>query len=183
MVGASGYGKTVLLLHIIKQRIEQKKGLMFIDLKGDMETLLKFSKLVIDADRADDLQIFSITEKQMSLPYNLIEDGTATQLRDRIMSSLNWSEEYYKNQSASYLLKLLIAELISGMAGTRTVWKNTRQTERMFFVEVDSGNGTKREAEEFVIHPNLIKTLQVGKCVCIKKYPKSRAHLVDVSFG
>ena len=108
VVGASGYGKTVLLSHIIKQRIEQKKGLMFIDLKGDKDTLMKFSKLVIDADRADDLQIFSLTEKQMSLPYNFIEDGTPTQLRDRIMSSLNWSEEYYKNQSASYLLKLLI---------------------------------------------------------------------------
>lgn len=390
VVGASGYGKTVLLSHIIKQRIEQKKGLMFIDLKGDMETLLKFTQEVAKADRLEDLQIFSLTEKKMSAPYNLIEDGTPTQLRDRIMSSLNWSEEYYKNQSASFLLKLLIvlcwfrdnknrilnlarilegsssvafieklaleipesersifnaasdcrnflkeadnfkslqglrtqveslvlsdfgelitaedkginlydtvnqgkiifffldsrrygdtaktvgrfilqdlksasarvdaeipkekrkpftividefadlaqedfigfldrarssrmsvvvahqeicdlerispefagrlmgntstlyaflqkrpesAEIISSMAGTRTVWKTTRQTQRMWLFNVDTGNGTQRETEEFVIHPNLIKTLRVGKCVCIKKYPSSRAYCVNV---
>lgn len=40
----------------------------------------------------------------MSMPYNLILVGTATQLRDRIIQSLNWSEEYYKNQSGSFLL-------------------------------------------------------------------------------
>lgn len=393
VVGASGYGKTVLLSHIIKQRLLTGKGLMFIDLKGDLEMLLKLSQIVAEANRMADLQIFSLTEKKMSLPYNLVGEGTPTQLRDRIMMSLNWSEEYYKNQSASYLLKLLIvlcwfrdvkqktfglstilegassigvveemalqipdeekvvfkaatdcrnflkdqenfkslqglrtqiesltlsdfgslitgdeeginlfetvnsskiifffldsrrygdtaktvgrfilqdlksasarvdaeipkeqrkpfsvvidefadlaqedfigfldrarssrmsvvvahqeicdlqrispefagrlmgntstlyaflqkrpesAEIISGIAGTRTVWKTTRQTERMWLFNVDTGKGSQREAEEFVIHPNLVKTLRVGKCVCVKKYPESRAYLVDVSFG
>lgn len=391
VVGASGYGKTVLLSHIIKQRIQQGKGLLFIDLKSDMETLLKFSQHVAEANRIDDLMIFSLTEKQMSLSYNLIEDGTATQLRDRIINSLNWSEEYYKNQSSSFILKLMIllfwlrdnkqerfhlgtilecasnpakiievgnkipmaetklklytqnlkefldakehfnslqglrtqlesialsdfgelvtselpgvnlfeaytqskiiflfldsrrygetakalgrfilqdlksvsarvdgevpkeqrkpfsviidefadlaqedfigfldrarssrmsvvvahqeicdlqrissefagrlmgntstlysflqkrqesAEIISGMAGTRTVWKQTRQTERFGFFEVDSGGGSRREVEEFCIHPNTIKSLRVGRCVCIKKYPEARAYLVNVA--
>ena len=27
---------------------------------------------------------------------------------------------------------------------------------------MESGNGTRRKTEEFVIHPNLIKTLRVG---------------------
>lgn len=67
------------------------------------------------------------------------------------------------------------------MAGTRTVWKTTKQTDRMWFFEVDSGKGSRREAEESVIHPNLIKSLRVGKCVCVKKYPESRAYLVDVA--
>lgn len=391
IVGASGYGKTVLISQIIRQRIQQGKGLMFIDLKGDMETLLKLTEYVTEANRLEDLQIFSITEKKLSLPYNVIEDGTATQLRDRIVNSLNWSEEFYKNQSSSFLLKLMIilcwlrdnkklyfhlgtileccsqvskiieignqvpisekkikqcaqelkdfldskdnynslqglrtqiesivlsdfgdlltadykginlfetytkskiiflfldsrrygetakalgrfmlqdlksvsaqvdaevakehrkpfsviidefadlaqedfisfldrarsskmsvvvahqeicdlqrispefagrligntstlyaflqkrpesAEMISGMAGTRTVWKHTKQTERFGFFQIESGNGSKREVEEFMIHPNLIKTLRVGKCVCIKKYPQSRAYLVDVA--
>lgn len=393
IVGASGFGKTVLISHIIKQRIQQGKGLLFIDLKADMDTLLKFSQHVAFADRMNDLRIFSLTEKDMSLPYNFLEDGTATQLRDRIINSLNWSEEYYKNQSSSFLLKLLIllcwlrdnkqkvfhlgtildcatnvkklveigneiplnesklkgyaqnlkefldakenygslqglrtqiesivlsdfgdlvatddsginlfdavktgkiififldtrrysetakaigrfilqdlksvsarvdaevpkderkhfsvivdefadlaqedfigfldrarsskmsivvahqeicdlqrispefagrlmgntstlyaflqkrpesAEMISGIAGTRTVWKHTKQTERFGFFQVESGGGSKREVEEFMIHPNLIKTLRVGKCVCIKKYPQSRAYLVDVAHG
>lgn len=73
------------------------------------------------------------------------------------------------------------AEIISGMAGTKTVWKTTKQTERFGFFEIESGGGSKREVEEFVIHPNLIKSLRVGKCVCVKKYPSSRAYLVDVN--
>ena len=391
IVGASGYGKTVLLSHIIKQRIAHGKGLMFLDLKGDLETLLRFSKYVAEAGRMNDLHVFSLTEESMSLPYNLILDGTATQLRDRIMMSLTWSEEFYKNQSASFLLRLLkllcwlrdhqkkqfhlgtildcsthlkklieigneipmtetslksiaqglkefleskdnynslqglrtqlesivlsdfgdlvatndgglnlyeavtqgkivfifldtrrysetaktigrfilqdlkavsarvdaeipkdqrqpfsviidefadlaqedfisfldrarsasmsvvvahqeicdlqrvsaefagrlmgntstlyaflqkrpeSAETISGMAGTRTVWKTTKQTERIGWFDVESGGGSKREVEEYVIHPNLVKSLRVGKCVCIKKYPKAQAYLVDVS--
>lgn len=390
IVGASGFGKTVFLSHLLKQRIETGKGLLFIDLKGDLETYLKLAQFVANANRLQDLYAFHLADPKLSLPYNIIADGTATQLRDRILNSLNWSEEFYKNQTSSFLLKLLIllchfrdeksqnfhigtvlecsksptrildlgkqlatsrfnlktiaqelidfletkdsfnslqglraqlesivlsdfgglvtstepginlfqaykeskiiflfldsrrygetaksmgrfilqdlkacsarvdaeipkeqrrpfsvvidefadlaqedfigfldrarssrmsvvvahqeicdlnrispefagrlmgntstlyaflqkrpesAEIISGMAGTRTVWKTTRQTERLGFFEIDSGKGSKREAEEFVIHPNLIKCLRVGRCVCIKKYPSARAYLVDV---
>lgn len=390
IVGASGFGKTVLISHIIKQRIAQGKGLLFIDLKSDMETLLKFSQYVAEADRINDLQIFSLTEKNLSTSYNLIADGTATQLRDRIVQSLNWSEEYYKNQASSFLLKLLIllcwlrdnqqlkfnigtilncassnqavidfgnklpmaeikmkslaqglvdflkdkesfnslqglrtqlesivlsdfgdlvssegeginlfdsytnskiiflfldfrrycetaktigkfilqdlkavsaradseltkdqrrpfsviidefadlatedfigfldrarsskmsvvvahqeicdlqrispefagrlmgntstlyaflqkrpesAEIISGMACTKKAWKKTVQTERMWLFDISSGKNSLREVEEFVIHPNLVKSLRVGKCVCVKKYPTSRAYCVNV---
>lgn len=390
IVGASGFGKTVLISHIIKQRIAQGKGLIFIDLKSDMETLLKFSQFVAEANRIEELQIFSLTERKLSLSYNLVLDGTATQLRDRILQSLNWSEEYYKNQASSYLLKLLIllcwlrdnqklkfnlatildcatqsqavvdlgnkvpmsvvkikgiaqavveflrekdnysslqglrtqlesivlsdfgnlvcsnedginlfeaytkskiiflfldsrrygetakaigkfvlqdlksvsarvdseipkeqrkpfsvvidefadlatedfigfldrarsskmsvvvahqeicdlqrvspefagrlmgntstlyaflqkrpesAEIISGMAGTRKAWKKTVQTERMWLLDVPSGKNSLREVEEFVIHPNLVKSLKVGRCVCVKKYPESRAYLINV---
>lgn len=391
VVGASGYGKTVLLTHIIKQRIDNGRGMLFIDLKADMETLLKLSGYVVEADRINDLRIFSLTEEEMSIPYNLISDGTATQLRDRIMMSLNWSEEFYKNQSGSFLLKLLIglcwlrdqqklifhlgtlldcvnsaekiedlaglipetelkprsmlencfeflkqpdnfkslqglrsqlenialsdfgdlvctthpginlfeavmtnkivmvfldsrrysetakvigrlilqdlkavsarvdaevsktdrkpfsviidefadlatedfisfldrarsasmsivvahqeicdlerispefagrlmgntstlyaflqkrpesAEMIAGMAGTRKAWKETVQSEKFFGIDVATGGKSLREVEEFNIHPNLIKSLRVGKCVCIKKYPVSRSYLVNVS--
>lgn len=393
VVGASGFGKTVLLSHIIKQRIAQGKGLLFIDLKSDMETILKFAKYAAEADRAQDIQIFSLTDRKLSTAYNLLSDGTATQLRDRIVQSLNWSEEYYKNQASSFLLKLLIllcwlrdnkntkfnigtilhcsssaqnivefgnqvplseiriksiaqglfdflkekehfnslqglrtqlesialsdfgdlictneeginlfdsyknskivflfldsrrygetaktigkfiiqdlksasakvdaelkiderkhfsviidefadlatedfigfldrarsskmsivvahqeicdlqrispefagrlmgntstlyaflqkrpesAEIISGIAGTRRAWKKTMQSERVWLFDVPSGKNSLREVEEFVIHPNLIKSLRVGKCVCVKKYPKSRAYLVDVDSG
>lgn len=390
IVGASGYGKTVLLSHIIKQRIQQGKGLLFIDLKGDIETIMKFSKFVADSDRIEDLQIFSLSDQKLSIPYNFIEDGTPTQLRDKIMLALNWSEEFYKNQSASFLLKVLIglcylrdkqsfrfhlgtileaasssefleglslkvpeserraklaledcynflssqdnykslqglrtqieslvlsdfgdmitsedpginlydtvskgkiafvfldsrrygetaksvgrfilqdlkmvsakvdaevpkeqrrpftviidefadlaqedfigfldrarsskmsvivahqeicdllrispefagrlmgntstlyaflqkrpesAEMISAMAGTRKAWKETMQSSKMLWLDVPTGNKSLREVEEFVIHPNAIKSLSVGRCVCVKKYPKARAYLVSV---
>lgn len=108
VVGASGYGKSVLLEHIVKDRIQKNKGMMFIDLKGDIETIERFKQYAKEANRENDVQIFSISDQQISNSYNLILEGTATQLRDKILLSLVWSEEYYKNQSSSFLLKLLI---------------------------------------------------------------------------
>ncbi len=43
-----------------------------------------------------------------------------------------------------------------------------------------SGETSVRETEEFVLHPNKIKSLKVGECICIKKYPTSRAYMVKV---
>jgi hypothetical protein len=75
------------------------------------------------------------------------------------------------------------AEIISSMAGTRSAWKATVQSEKFFGVDIPTGNKSLREVEEFVIHPNLIKSLRVGKCVSVKKYPSARAYLVDVAHG
>lgn len=108
IVGASGFGKSVMLSHIAQQQINQGKGFLYIDLKGDIETLLKFQSYAENAGRKEDLKIFSLTDQELSSSYNLISIGTPTQLRDKILLSLNWSEEYYKNQSSSILLKILI---------------------------------------------------------------------------
>lgn len=107
IVGASGFGKTVLISHIVKSRIENGQGLLFIDQKGDLETIELFSTFVRNANREKDLKVFSLSDSTKSAPYNLLNNGTATELRDRIMGSLNWSEEFYKNQASSFLLSLL----------------------------------------------------------------------------
>jgi hypothetical protein len=67
------------------------------------------------------------------------------------------------------------------MAGTRKAWKETLQPERFFGIDIATGGRSLREVEEFNIHPNIIKSLRVGKCVCVKKYPQSRADLVNVA--
>lgn len=108
IVGASGYGKTVLISQLIRQRIQQGKGVLFIDLKSDINTIMRFAQFAEEANRMSDLQIFSITDQKLSHKYNLISSGSANQIRDKILGSLNWSEEFYRNQSASFLLKLLI---------------------------------------------------------------------------
>ena len=73
------------------------------------------------------------------------------------------------------------AEMIAGIAGTRQVKKETIQTEKFFFVDIPSGVKSVREVEEFKIHPNQIKSLGVGRCVCVKKYPRARAYLMNVN--
>lgn len=107
IVGASGFGKTVLISHIVKNRIENGKGLLFVDLKGDRETIESLTSMVEMCGRKSDLKVFSLGDHNSSASYNLLGNGKATELRDRIMQSYEWSEEYYKNQSASFLLRLL----------------------------------------------------------------------------
>ena len=390
IVGASGFGKTVLISHIVKSKIENGHGLLFIDQKGDLETIEQFTKYVTESDRLSDLSVFSLGTHDKSSSYNLLNNGSATELRDRILGALVWSEEFYKNQSSGFLLSLLIglvwlrenrslkldigvilkctkspdfvldlamqipeenekirfhmeeshlflkgkdsfnslqglrvqlssivysdfgdrilatpdaidlfetvrqgklvfmfldtrryretarsigrfivqdlksvsaridsevpliarksfcvivdefadladeefvgfldrarsskmgvvvahqeisdldrispqfcarlmgntatlfsflqkrpesAELISGIAGTKKVWKETKATERFFGLQIDTGKRSKREVEEFNIHPNVVKSLGVGECVVVRKYPRSRAEVVRV---
>lgn len=108
IVGASGFGKSVLLSHFIRNRIFKGHGMLYIDLKGDIETIEKVKAQVKEAGRDNDFRMFSLSDSGNSAFYNVVSSGTATQLRDRIVTSLVWSEEYYKSLSESFLLKLLI---------------------------------------------------------------------------
>lgn len=107
VVGASGFGKSVLLSHIIQNRIQLGSGLLFVDLKADFETIRQVVSVAKASGRLDDLSIFSCGNADISSPYNVVARGTANQLKDRVMGALNWSEEFYKNEAASFVLKLL----------------------------------------------------------------------------
>lgn len=89
----------------MRDRISRGRGLLFIDQKGDRETIELFTSYVREADREKDLKVFSLTEHNSSSSYNLLSNGMATELRDRVMSSLVWSEEFYQNQAASFFNK------------------------------------------------------------------------------
>lgn len=107
IVGASGFGKTVLISHILRSRIVGGRGCLFVDQKGDRETIEQFTSYVREAGRLADLKVFSLAAHDNSSSFNLLNNGSATELRDRIMGSLIWSEEYYKNQSAGFLMHLM----------------------------------------------------------------------------
>lgn len=386
IVGASGFGKSVLLSKILKSKVAQGHGAMLIDLKNDQGAIDDITSYVKECGREDDLKIFSISNPSMSCHYNIIQAGNPTEIRDKIMSSFTWSNEYYENETKSYLLKVLIvlkslnktidlktvgecvssiqaiedlvlsipkaevqlkllaedcyhylsskdgfhnlsglrsqiqslhhsefgeklihsadslnlfnavnnnqivliildsrrygesakamgkmiirdliatsaridaevpkelrkpfavcidefadlaqesftafpdrarsskmslilshqdlsdlkqvspefanrltanmstlyaflqandesANAVAKRAGSRSVWKDTHQTERILWWEVVSGKGSRREVEEFIIHPNIIKSLKVGEAVVVKKYPHARSHVVRV---
>lgn len=392
IVGASGFGKTVLLTKIMKSRLKKGQGLLWVDLKGDIDTIQDMIKTVEDSGREADLKIFSISHPSLTTSYNLLQNGDATELRDKIMGSFEWDNEFYKSQAASFLLKLMTgfvwlrknqnfkfdlltvqeaisnpeftqslslkipesafsvkkliedcykylssksdsdnlsglrahleslvlsnfgeylkdskdginifeavnkqqivfifldsrrykasakaigrlivqdiiatsaridgevskvdrklftvmidefadlatpdfigfpdrarsskmslvlshqeiadlkavdenfatrltanmatlyaflqsnpesADAIASRAGTKSVWKETEKTAKMLFWDVRTGDKSLRQTEEYIIHPNVIKSLPVGRCVVIKKYPRAQAHVVDVAF-
>jgi type IV secretory pathway TraG/TraD family ATPase VirD4 len=129
IIGASGFGKTVLLTKILKDQISRGRGALWLDMKGDMETTNEMISLIERLGRKDDLKVFSLNPHKLRSNYNLLSIGNSTELRDRIIGSLNWSEEFYKNQSMSYLLKLL----------TGLVWLRDQKGEYIDLAKVYQG--------------------------------------------
>ena len=72
------------------------------------------------------------------------------------------------------------AELVAQIAGTEKVWEETRQIGGTIFRGFPAG-GTRREAEQFVIHPNDIKSLGTGDAVLISKLRGARARTIRVT--
>jgi type IV secretory pathway TraG/TraD family ATPase VirD4 len=71
------------------------------------------------------------------------------------------------------------ANLVAQIAGTEKVWEETRQIGGTIFRGFPAG-GTRREAEQFLIHPNEIKSLRTGDAVLISKLRGERARTIRV---
>ena len=71
------------------------------------------------------------------------------------------------------------AQTIAQMAGTERVWDVTRQLGGW---PLGGGSrGTRRQVEEFIVHPNEIKSLQTGEAVVISKIRGARPRTVRIT--
>jgi conjugal transfer pilus assembly protein TraD len=73
------------------------------------------------------------------------------------------------------------ARTIAQIAGTERVWEETRQTGGGLFGGYDTGRGTRRQVERFIVDPNEIKTLPRGQAVVISKIRGTRPRMVRVT--
>ncbi len=72
------------------------------------------------------------------------------------------------------------AQTVAQMAGTVKVWEETQQLGGLFG-PFATGRGSRREVEQFVVHPNEIKSLRTGEAVVITKVPTARTRTVRVA--
>ena len=72
------------------------------------------------------------------------------------------------------------ARTVAQMAGTEEVWEETRQIAGGLLGH-DTGHGTRRLTEKFIVHPNQIKTLRTGEAVVISKIGGRRPRTVRVA--
>jgi len=72
------------------------------------------------------------------------------------------------------------ATMISQLAGTEFVWQETENV-RGLFTRPGLSRGTRRLEEQPVVHPNEIKSLEVGEMMMIAKLPRTRIDRVRVS--
>lgn len=104
IVGAAGFGKTNLISLLQEHSLQNKRPVIFIDPKGDLEALETFRALCKKHDRT--CYIFSEHHKD-SIKLNPFRDGSINQVTDRIISAFEWTEPFYKNVSTDALSKAL----------------------------------------------------------------------------
>jgi conjugal transfer pilus assembly protein TraD len=73
------------------------------------------------------------------------------------------------------------ARTIARIAGTEMVWDETRQTGSGLLGGYDTGRGTRRRVERFIVDPNVIQTLGPGQAVVVSKIRGARARTVRIT--
>jgi type IV secretory pathway TraG/TraD family ATPase VirD4 len=72
------------------------------------------------------------------------------------------------------------ARTIALMIGTDRVWETTHQTAGRLFGAYDTGRGTRREVERFIVHPNEIQSLPTGHAIVVSPLASQRVQQIRV---
>lgn len=99
VLGSTGSGKTEsVILNFLRQDVARGLGAIILDAKGDM-SFLKSLERDVPKDR---LHIFDLSSES-SESYDPLLAGSPSESAQRLFSSLEWSEPYYKSKAFSAL--------------------------------------------------------------------------------
>ncbi|QQR81256.1 MAG: TraM recognition domain-containing protein [Deltaproteobacteria bacterium] len=105
IVGVTGAAKTEGgIVPALLTDIASGRGAVIICMKGDLSLLGRVTAVAKSAGRLDDLQILSMPFPESSNYYNPLARGIPTEIKDKIISSNIWTEEYYKKFSEMAVL-------------------------------------------------------------------------------
>jgi len=179
ILGSTGSGKSVLLFNIFKQDVERGMAVIFIDAKGDIENLGRVKEIVRGAGREKDLLYFLLHDE--SNTYNPLVLGNATQLKDKIISSIRWSEVYYQRVSENILQLLFSA--VKKILTLKNLYDILSEPEKIYDFSDDIE--ASREYIEFVsVHKKEKTTLtaEIGLIVFSDFYKKLDVVKPDINF-
>ncbi|MBN1516383.1 type IV secretion system DNA-binding domain-containing protein [Candidatus Sumerlaeota bacterium] len=118
VVGASGTGKSTLLLNMIRQDIEGGEGLAVLDPHGDLiDRILEF----IPEERFDDVVLFDPSDGEFPVGFNILEAHTElekTLLASDLVAVFRRLSTAWGDQMNSVLANTIVAFLESSEGGT-----------------------------------------------------------------
>lgn len=110
VVGSTGTGKTEsVLLPMLAHDLAHGKGAIVIDGKGDLELLNRIQYILRAKGREQDFFFFSLARPDKSNTYNPLYRGNPTELKDKLINSMAWSEEFYRRMAERAALTLFNA--------------------------------------------------------------------------
>lgn len=101
--GTTGTGKTYMMYNIMEEALKENLGVIFVDGKGDPKTEKEITRLANFYGKK--VYVFSDRSKWH---YNPVKYGKATAIKDRLMAVMDWSEQYYKNESENTLQQIIL---------------------------------------------------------------------------
>ena len=107
--GATGQGKTTLLKTLLSHSLKHNHPVIIIDPKGERKDIQEMKKKARFYGREKDFCLFSLSFPDASFSYNPLLNGTAEQIKARLMDGLKFEEEYYKSQASLFLGGILSA--------------------------------------------------------------------------
>jgi conjugal transfer pilus assembly protein TraD len=100
-------------------------------------------------------------------------ERAAPGLRDQVLGNTAVKLAHRQEVPAS-------AQMIAQLAGTENAWEETQQIGGPMLAGWPTGRGTRRQTEQFIVHPNEIKALGTGDAVLISKLRAERAQRLRV---
>jgi conjugal transfer pilus assembly protein TraD len=100
-------------------------------------------------------------------------DRAARGLRDQVLGNTAVKVAHRQDVPAS-------AQVIAQMAGTEKAWEETEQIGGSLLTGYPGNRGTRRQVDQFVVHPNEIKSLGTGDAVLISKLRGGRAQTIRI---
>lgn len=100
--GTTGTGKTYVLYTLLEDALKEGKGGVYVDGKGDPKTVKEIRRLVQKYKKK--LYVFS---DDSILRYNPVKHGKPTAITERLMAVMDWSEQFYENESENLLQQII----------------------------------------------------------------------------
>jgi hypothetical protein len=109
VAGTTGSGKTEALKLLARHDIENGRGLVFLDMKGDRSLAEALFSACVAAGRKEDFLYFTL-ERGACHRYNALATGDALAKRDRLIGACTWSPElFYRNEAKAATGRVLNA--------------------------------------------------------------------------
>ena len=93
---SSGKSESVILPWAI-QDIQNRAGLIIVDGKADKSFLDKIYSYTIEAGRASDFRLFSLSNPSESCTFNPLAVGSVQEVTERVFSSFQFDNEYFES--------------------------------------------------------------------------------------
>lgn len=121
VLGATGAGKTECIKTILDTPLKNNSPIIIVDGKGDPDFPFEYAEACKKANR--NFKMF-ICEPDKSMHYNPLRHGLHTELKDKIISLFDFSDDYYKNAAERFLqglFKLLLLPETKELLGYQVI--------------------------------------------------------------